>query len=68
MNEKMFLIPESKLKILINYLMSRPYCEVHQGVEELQKLEVNNSSIVRVKEESGRVPFASKNEANMSEK
>lgn len=37
MNE--YIISENIVKGLISYLNSRPYGEVHQGIESLKKLE-----------------------------
>lgn len=35
----MYKISEEQLKVLLNYLASRPYAEVFQGVQMLQSLE-----------------------------
>ena len=36
---KKFIIPEEILTKLLQYLASRPYSEVHQGINALQALE-----------------------------
>ena len=38
MSEKIFLLPESIRQATINYLASRPYSEVAQGIDALLKL------------------------------
>jgi hypothetical protein len=37
-NEKTYLIPESLLKAIVNYLVTRPYGEVHQAMPQLAQL------------------------------
>lgn len=37
--EKKYIIPESLVNGLLEYLVTRPYQEVYGGVEGLQKLE-----------------------------
>jgi hypothetical protein len=38
--EKVYLIPENLLKAVVNYLVTRPYNEVHQAVPALAQLKV----------------------------
>lgn len=37
--EKTFLLPESVLKGLLNYLATRPWAEVNEGIVSLSKLQ-----------------------------
>ena len=37
--ERQFVIPESVLTALVNYLQTRPYAEVAQGIAAISRLE-----------------------------
>lgn len=41
MTDRHFIIPEPVLVALLNYLQTRPYSEVWQGIEALKRLEVS---------------------------
>jgi hypothetical protein len=47
----MYKISEDQVKALASYLATRPYAEVFQGIEMLQKLEKISSENTQVVEE-----------------
>lgn len=50
MDEKQYLIPESLLKAVTNYLMTRPYSEVYQAMPALSQLKQHSQESMESKQ------------------